>query len=128
MLWYVICAIVALVISIALSFTFAGFAQEKGYEGSKYFWLCFFFGVVAYAWVAGLPDVYLHSRISQLEQAIHKANAQPSISHGQRTYSDSTTPSHYIGVLKNGNWICKCGRENSSYVSSCSCGTNKRDI
>lgn len=27
-----------------------------------------------------------------------------------------------------GGWLCSCGRSNASYVSTCVCGTNKRDI
>ena len=27
-----------------------------------------------------------------------------------------------------GGWTCTCGKVNASYVSSCSCGKNKRDI
>lgn len=26
------------------------------------------------------------------------------------------------------NWHCSCGRDNASYVSTCTCGKNKRDI
>ena len=30
--------------------------------------------------------------------------------------------------LANGRWRCVCGVENAEYVSSCSCGRNKRDV
>lgn len=34
----------------------------------------------------------------------------------------------YVRLKKAGDWVCTCGKNNSSYVSSCSCGKNKRDI
>jgi hypothetical protein len=30
--------------------------------------------------------------------------------------------------LPDGKWRCSCGRINESYVSSCACGMNKRDV
>lgn len=34
----------------------------------------------------------------------------------------------YPSTPPQGGWVCSCGRTNASYVSSCSCGKNKRDI
>lgn len=32
------------------------------------------------------------------------------------------------GVNYNGSWNCTCGRKNFSYVSTCTCGKNKREV
>ncbi|MBQ9968141.1 MAG: hypothetical protein IJO88_05415 [Oscillospiraceae bacterium] len=32
------------------------------------------------------------------------------------------------GVNYDGSWNCTCGRKNSSYVSTCACGKQKREI
>ena len=39
---------------IAREFYFA--AQEKGYSGKKYLWICFFLGMVGYLLVIALPN------------------------------------------------------------------------
>lgn len=31
-------------------------------------------------------------------------------------------------TLKDGGWKCTCGRTNESYVSTCACGKNKREV
>ena len=31
-------------------------------------------------------------------------------------------------TYSDGSWQCTCGRKNMSYVSTCSCGKNKRDL
>ena len=102
MFLYFLVAVIALAISIVLCSTFARIAAAKGYSYQKYFGICFFLGMIGYIMVAALPDDQL---LSQIEQAIRKA-APP----------------------EDGSWKCKCGRVNPPYVSSCSCGTNKRDI
>ena len=35
---------------------------------------------------------------------------------------------NFFGNNKDGSWCCTCGRKNSSYVSTCTCGTNKREL
>ena len=32
------------------------------------------------------------------------------------------------GINHDGSWNCGCGRNNSSYVSTCACGKNKREF
>ena len=39
-----------------------------------------------------------------------------------------STTSKAAGVNYDGSWNCSCGRKNSSYVSTCTCGKNKREI
>ena len=72
--WYVIGAIIGLTISIAFCVKFKGIAEDKGYEGQKYFWLCFFFGLIGYIYVAALPDLELRSRIRNMQEPMEKAN------------------------------------------------------
>ena len=55
-------------ISIAFCVTFKGIAEEKGYKGQKYFWLCFLFGLIGYIYVAALPDLKLRSRIRDIQE------------------------------------------------------------
>ena len=52
----VIGGIVAIIICAAFASAFKKIAEEKGHDGSKYFWLCFLFGVIGMIMVAALPD------------------------------------------------------------------------
>lgn len=45
-----------LVIDILISLEFHKVAIEKGYSRMKYFWMCFFLGIVGYLLVIALPD------------------------------------------------------------------------
>ena len=135
MFWSLLGAAVALIINIALSAAFSGFAENKGYERGKYFWICFFFGTLGYVWVAGLPDVHLQYKIENLERELRNAGIIASTSHSQSTAYKPAAPayqapvsSHQATVFQDGSWMCKCGRKNPPYVTSCVCGTNKRDI
>ena len=31
-------------------------------------------------------------------------------------------------IISDGGWKCTCGKTNYSYVSTCSCGKNKREV
>lgn len=95
---YIIVAIVALLINIFICNIFAECAENKGYSRSKYFWVCFFFGVIGYAYVAALTDKDLLYRISQLEHQFETSN---------------------------GYWICdNCKTQNSTNYSQCKkCGS-----
>ena len=98
--------IAGIVIVIAIYLTictrFAMIADDKGYSGNAYFWVCFFLGIIGYIMVAALPDQAMYTSIQNLK----KEGLQD-------TDSDS--------------WLCSCGRMNANFISSCSCGTSKRD-
>ena len=53
---YFFLGIIYLIISIALCAKFNMIANEKGYYGMSYFWLCFFLGLPGMILVAALPD------------------------------------------------------------------------
>ena len=54
-----------LLISCCISSQFQKVAEDKGYAETKYFWLCFFFGIVGYLLVIALPNKKLMSLIAQ---------------------------------------------------------------
>ena len=109
---YLFFAIIGFIVNIILSNAFAGLAEDKGYDRNKYFWLWFVFGIIGYAWIGALPDANLQFKVSQFERYIRNND----------TTSNDSTP------LQNGNWKCKCGKQNAAYVTTCVCGTSKRDL
>ena len=129
--WYIFAGIVGLIINSAVSMKFANLAEEKGYSGGGYFWLCFFLGTIGYCVVAALPDAQLHQEILELREQLRnmpnseKANADPNPpaqSNSRPFYIPDTPPAPQKG------WTCTCGREHPAYESSCVCGISKRDI
>ena len=107
--WFIIGAIVGLVINIVLSNKFADIAEDKGYTRTSYFWACFFLGTLGCLMVAALPDLEVRAMVRKLKSA------------NNTSFADTN-------ILQNGGWKCDCGRINASYVSSCVCGKNKRQL
>ena len=128
MFWYFLGAIIGLIINIALSNAFAGFAEEKGYERGKYFLLCFFFGIIGYAWVGALPDANLQFKVSQLERNIRNSDSNSIVSQQHVGARNAAAYSYDANLPQNNKWTCKCGKKNPSYVTTCVCGTSKRDL
>ena len=107
--------IVGLLIHIAFALRFGGIAEDKGYESGPYFVLCLVFSFVGYILVAALPDMYIRSRLNEL-------NAPDPTSSSVTRYTvaqSSPTPT---------GWVCgKCNTTNSPNYGQCKkCGTYRR--
>ena len=74
--------------------------EKKGYE-ENWFWLGFFFGIVALVVAAAKPQIY-----------------------DNYSYSKKSDKE----LLASGGWKCTCGNVHASYVSSCSCGRDKWEV
>lgn len=108
--WIIFGAIVGLIINIIFCIRFASCAEERGYSAGVHFWICFFFGMFGYLWVAGLPDRAMQYRVSELEAQIKKLNR----------FGESTTDEEE-------KWICGfCGASNKQNYGQCKkCGKNR---
>ena len=94
--WYILGAIVALIISAIIAACFAEVARAKGHEGGAYFWLCFLFGLAGYLLVIALPD-----RMAQI--SVSKPDSKP-ISENS-TYS-KPLPKQNVPDGKKACWAC----------------------
>ena len=123
MFWYILGLIVVLIIQIAIASKFSSIAEDKGYDGSPYFWACVFLGVIGYCMVAALPDLTLYRKINNLTNPGSTTNK--SASPGS-TISKSASPGSTISKSVTGSktWTCKnCNTENSAVFASCqTCG------
>ena len=59
--------------------------------------------------------------------AVVKTTATPASTPAPKTYPASFGQANMSQPAPAGSWRCSCGRVNASYVSSCTCGKNKRD-
>lgn len=57
LLIYLIVVGVALYIDYLIANEFYNIARQKGYETKKYFWFCFWLGIVGYLMVIALPNL-----------------------------------------------------------------------
>ena len=79
---------------------------NKGYEdeGTKYFWLGFFFAFIPVIVAAAKPQ--------------KQSSKQDYTSISNRLEEEKK-------IVSSGGWKCDCGRINYSYVTTCPCGKNK---
>lgn len=57
MTWvYLLVLVIVIVLNYFISRWFYEIAEDKGYHDRKYFWICFWFGVIGYLLVAAMPD------------------------------------------------------------------------
>lgn len=122
-IFYLLVIITALVIQYFVAKKFQECAEEKGYDGSSYFWLCFLLGVIGYCMVAALPDLYLRDRV---EKVLRKLDSQTAQAQAQPTVSGNSgsVPGRTPAASEPGTWICEhCYATNSTNYSQCKkCG------
>ncbi len=82
--------------------------QHKGYD-KVWFWWGFFFGLIA------LIVACLRPRNKDYSPAVG-------------VVPQSEAQAHDAQILADGGWTCSCGKVHAGYVSSCSCGKQKREI
>ncbi|MBQ7565575.1 MAG: hypothetical protein IJT18_00505 [Oscillospiraceae bacterium] len=122
---YILFAIIALVIDILIAKRFQSIAEDKGYSGSGYFWLCLLLGVVGYTIVAALPDMTTRWMIKQMGSETVSNDTQRT---GEAHPISSKAVDYTSATHNSSSWKCKkCGSVNAGYVSSCSCGQSKRE-
>ena len=102
----------AFIWGIIWGFTAKAVVTNKGYEdeGTKYFWLGFFFSFIAVI-VAAAKPVYQKQDNHQLRST---------------TFSN-TEEERQQEILDDGGWKCVCGRVNYYYSSRCYCGKSRSE-
>ena len=97
--------------AIIWGFAARAIVLNKGYEyeGTKWFWLGFFFSIIAVIIAATKPE-----------------NKPQKSSHSY--YHATSEKDREQEMLDNGGWRCVCGRVNYNYVSSCgACNRSRRE-
>ncbi len=112
-----------LIWSLIWGFATAAVREKKGY-GRKWFWFGFFLGLVPFIIACAIPakqmDAFQNYTPGGLKQLIAaKGN-------GKSEQSQFADEEYVRRTVANGGWQCSCGRANQAYVSTCSCGQNKR--
>ncbi len=131
---YVVIGIVALVVQIVISIKFAGIAEDKGYDGTPYGFLCFFLGVIGYCMVAALPDLKAEEQRREILAKLNKLEspdpqAAPAQAKKAATLAPAPTQKIADGAtvhaeIRDGEKVCpKCGTAQTAERKVCwSCG------
>lgn len=116
LVWWFVLAILALVIFLWLANVFAEIAEDKGYDGSRYFWLSLLFTVYGYLAVVALPD--LETR--EIQRSILKSLQD-------NKADDTSDPSSARDFIPDSFWRCsECGTKNEKTRIACrNCGHYK---
>lgn len=72
--FFILFAIVAIVIRVIIASSFANIAEEKGHERGKAFWLCFLFGIIGWLYVVALPNNKTDKDIRSIKAALDEIN------------------------------------------------------
>ncbi len=116
---YVIAYLVGVIVwGIVWGIVARAIVLNKGYyhESTKWFWLGFFFALIAVIVAATKPVI----QSPTIADAATKPSSQPPARiRYTRTSEDEQR------LLKNGGWRCDCGRVNEEYVWTCVCGKSK---
>ena len=83
---YIILAIVGVAIEIVAALEFEEAANEKGYEGKKYFWYALLFGPAGWALVIALPDRKTRTSLDAIGKQLEKTGS------GQGDKASGTAP------------------------------------
>lgn len=123
----VIGAIISLMTNLIVSVIF-GYAtqqvnRQKGYS-SNWFWWGFFFGIIAFVIACARPETAYYPESDD----DYEEEEPEYYGYIRRTSSMPAEKTVQPQKLPGGRWLCRCGRENAPYVSSCSCGRNQRDV
>lgn len=121
--WILAQFIISIVVSVVLGCVTVSIRHNKGYYGNKWFWFGFFCGIPAIIVACAIPSYYDNGETvtpGGLASTMgEKAFKEPGIS----VFSNDA----YIKqTISGGGWQCTCGRAHPAYVSTCTCGLNKR--
>ncbi len=124
---------VIVIVHLIVSFLFQTIANNKGHTGYGYFFLVFFFGAIAAAYIASLPDLVLVQRVEQLEKALRQFSkddklkeekGKPKVFAQGNIDVDDQPASIPQKANREGYIVCdKCGQEQRENRSVCfKCG------
>ena len=112
--------ILAFAWSLIWGFATAGVRDRKGY-GRNWFWFGFFLGLVPFIIACAIPERKTESDFSGEVERLLCVNGS-----SEPKQSVFAGGEYVQQTVEAGGWQCICGRANPGYVSTCSCGRNKR--
>lgn len=101
-------------------FATAGVRDRKGY-GRNWFWFGFFLGLVPFIIACAIPERKTETDLSGEVERLISVNGS-----SEPKQSVFAGEDYVQQTVEAGGWCCDCGRANPGYVSTCSCGRNKR--
>ncbi len=138
---YILILIAVLAICFYLASKAGEIADDKGYDGDKWKWICFWLGLVGYILVAAMPNLTMQATLKNIEAKLMKDGND---SHSSNNSSNSTmkslsemTPlaplasdSPQEKKVERDGWVCKiCNTRNADHDDFCNgCGASKEKM
>lgn len=120
-----------LVLNYFISREFSLIADEKGYDGHRYFHFCFWLGLIGILMVVALPDRGGQAAKVTPAAARDASQVPVAFSNDRKPHMPpiktltSRISNHYTGTVPN-PWRCSCGTINPASRGSCdTCGAPK---
>lgn len=87
---YILILVAVLAICFYLASKAGEIADDKGYDGDKWKWICFWLGLVGYILVAAMPNLTMQATLKNIEAKLMKDGND---SHSSNNSSNSTMKS-----------------------------------
>lgn len=139
--WYILIVVVALALDYYLALKAGEIACDKGYEGNKWKWTCFWLGLVGYILVAAMPNLTMQATLKNIEEKLMKDGNDSRFlnnnSNGaMKSFSEMTplapltSDSSQEKTVERDGWVCKmCSTRNADYDDYCKgCGTSREKM
>lgn len=116
--------IISIAWSLIWGFATAGVRDRKGY-GRRWFWFGFFLGLIPFIIACAIPE----KKYDVDSVTPGELNRTLAANGGSEPHQSVFANQNYVqNTVSGGGWQCSCGRANPTYVSTCTCGLNKRQV
>ena len=133
---YILILVAVLAIHFFLASKAGEIADDKGYDGNKWKWICFWLGLTGYILVAAMPDLTMQSTLKEIKEKLMKdENGDCSLNNNSvmKSLSEMTplaplaSDASQAKTVSRGGWVCKiCDARNADHDHFCKgCGTPK---
>lgn len=135
---YILILVAVLAIHFYLASKAGEIADDKGYDGDKWKWICFWLGLSGYILVAAMPNLTMQATLKNIEEKLTKdGNVNHSLNNSSNSMMKSLsemTPlaplasdSSQEKTVERGGWVCKiCDTRNADHDHFCKgCGASK---
>lgn len=124
---YILILVAVLAIHFYLASKAGEIADDKGYDGDKWKWICFWLGLSGYILVAAMPNLTMQATLKNIEEKLTKdGNVNHSLNNSSNSMMKSLSEMKPLAPLSDSMdyWTCKyCGLDNPKEARYCQhCG------
>lgn len=96
---YVVGGIIFLILGIFLASEASEIAKDKGYDGGKWFHMCFWLGLISYIMIAAMPDLALREKQEETNRLLKELAETSNTASGKQVQNRKDDISNYLPEL-----------------------------